>query len=118
MIDKRIKVLDIKSDFLSSEEAISKVLTEIDACKLNKVVRVLLVIHGYGSSGKGGIIKRELLLRLPNLKKQNKILDFIPNEKFSTNNEKYKNYVTQYPELILDSNLKNLNPGITLIFLI
>lgn len=117
MISNRVKVLDIKSDFSSSQEALSKVLNEMEVCKLNKVIRVLLIIHGYGSSGKGGKIKRELLLLLPTLKKQNKILDFIPNEKFIQGSDRYKTYTTLYPELILDNNLSNLNPGITLIFL-
>ncbi len=117
MIDNRIKVLNIKSDFLSSNEAISKILLELEALSINKLVKVLLVIHGYGSSGKGGTIKKHLHLLLPTLKKQNKILDYIANEKFSTHNDKYIKYTSLYPELILDSNLQNLNPGVTLIFL-
>lgn len=117
MIETRVKVLNIKSDFLSSGEALSKVQTEIEAYKINNLVKVLIVIHGYGSTGKGGIIKRDLHTFLPTFKKQNKILDFIPNEKFATNNEKYTLYTKLYPELLLNSNLQNLNPGVTLIFL-
>ena len=113
----RVKVLDIKSDFLSYEEALSKILIELEALHFNKTIKVLEVVHGYGSSGKGGTIKKQLHILLPILKKQNKILDFIPNEKFSCKNEKYILFTKLYPELILDKNLNNLNPGITLIFL-
>lgn len=117
MIETKIKLLNIESDFLTSKEALSKVLTELETLSIGKITKVLEVVHGYGSSGKGGVIKKQLQILLPTLVKQNKILDFIAGEKFSPQNSKYKNYTKLYPELILDSNLRNLNPGITIIFL-
>ena len=75
------------------------------------------VIHGYGSHGKGGEIKRQLTKRLEELKKQSKILDFIPGEKFGQE-QKNKPYITKnFPSLIIDSDLSLYNSGITLIFL-
>lgn len=117
IIEKRIKILNLENENLSVDEALSKIQLEIEAISINRVTKVLEVVHGYGSSGKGGAIKKQLQLLLPILKKQNKILDFIANEKFSSQNDKYKHYTNLYPELILDKNLRNLNPGITIIFL-
>lgn len=117
MVETKIKVLNIEGDCLTCMEAISKVLTELEVLSIASITKVLEVVHGYGSSGKGGVIKKQLHLLLPKLVKQNKILDFVAGEKFSAQSKKYKDYTKLYPELILDSNLKNLNPGVTIIFL-
>lgn len=117
MIETKIKVLNVEGESLTCAEAISRVLTELEVLSIAKITKVLEVVHGYGSSGKGGSIKKELHLLLPNLVKQNKILDFVAGEKFSTQNKKYQVFTRVYPELILDANLKNLNPGVTVIFL-
>ena len=113
----RIATIDIERGMLACDEALSKVQNEIEVLAINKQVKVLKVIHGYGSKGTGGKIKHDLLFLLQNLLKQKKIKGFAPNERFTQQNEKYSNYFKLYPELLIDSDLQNLNPGITLIFL-
>ena len=113
----RIATIDIESGMLACDEALSKVQNEIEVLAINNQVKVLKVIHGYGSKGTGGKIKREIILLLQTLVRQNKIKDFAPNERFTQQNEKYTKYFKLYPELLIDSDLQNLNPGITLIFL-
>lgn len=111
-----IERIDIKTPFLSCDEALAKLEMEINVLKFNDENMALKVIHGYGSSGKGGAIKKALHEFLPTLVKQNKIDAFLPNEKFCGKNPIYLKYTALFPELILDSDLMNLNPGITLIF--
>jgi len=113
----RIATVDIERGMLACDEALSKVQNEIEILAINKQVKVLKVIHGYGSKGTGGKIKRELLFLLQTLVKKKKIKDFVPNDRFTQQNEKYCNYFKLYPELLVDSDLQNLNPGITVIFL-
>ena len=113
----RITTIDIERGMLACDEALSKVQNEIEVLAINNQVKVLKVIHGYGSKGTGGKIKREIVLLLQTLVRQNKIKDFAPNERFTQQNEKYSKYFKLYPELLIDSDLQNLNPGITLIFL-
>lgn len=113
----KIQKINIESYPLAVDEALSKVQTEIEVLSLSTEPKVLKVIHGYGSRGVGGKIKSEIIPLLQTLCKQGKILDFVPNEKFTPQNEKYITYTKLYPELILDSDLQNQNPGITLIFL-
>lgn len=112
-----IQTLNIEKDCLACDQAIAKVLTEIDVLNLQNQIKVLKVIHGYGSSGTGGKIKQELSLCLQNLVKQNKIKYFVQNEKFTPIKKEYSYYTKLYPQLILESDLQNQNPGITLIFL-
>lgn len=113
----RIATIDIERGMLACDEALSKVQNEIEVLAINKQVKVLKVIHGYGSKGTGGKIKKELLFLLQTLVRQNKIKDFAPNDRFTQQSEKYGKYFKLYQELLIDSDLQNLNPGITLIFL-
>ncbi|MBQ9792778.1 MAG: hypothetical protein IJW32_03445 [Clostridia bacterium] len=102
---------------MAVDEALSKVEMELETLAISKETKVLKVIHGYGSRGVGGKIKKELNILLKRYLKQGKILDYIQNEMFTTQNAKYQHFTKLYPELILDSDLQNQNPGITLIFL-
>lgn len=112
-----IQTLNIEKEVLACDQALAKVLSEIEILKMQNEIKIIKVIHGYGSSGVGGKIKQELKILLQTLLKQNKIKYFVQNEKFTPQKKEYKIYTTLYPELILESDLQNLNPGITLIFL-
>ena len=114
---KNIYVLNVENNKLTVNEALAQIEAEINALKLLNTPCVLKVIHGYGSSGNGGEIKKNLPRFLHYLKVKAKICDHTANSKFSPLSTKYKEYTKQFPELVLDSDLKNLNPGITLIFI-
>jgi len=86
--------------------------------RLTQFVEPLLkIVHGYGSNNIGGTIKKQALQKLAALKRQNKIAGFFPCEQLNTTTEEYKTLIKKYPELILDPDLLNKNPGITLILL-
>ncbi|MBQ3048196.1 MAG: hypothetical protein IJD48_04200 [Clostridia bacterium] len=112
-----IYLINVESFKLTVNEALAMVETEIDSLRLLNKHVVLKVVHGYGSSGSGGEIKKHLPIFLSQLKAKNKIIDFVSNSSFSSLNQKYKTYTKMFPELVLDKDLANLNPGITLIFL-
>lgn len=114
---ENIKSINVEAGLYSCDEALALVEREIEVLSLDKQVRVLKVIHGYGSSGSGGAIKNNLPNLLSKLVKLGKIEDFIQNNKFGALSVKYKKYTKLYPNLLLDGDLNNLNPGITLVFL-
>ena len=114
---KNIYKINVESFKLTVNEALAQIESEIETLKLAGIKCVLKVIHGYGSSGSGGEIKKNLPAFLNALKANNKIEDYIENSKFGALSQKYKKYTKIFPELILDSDLRNLNPGITIIFL-
>ena len=113
----KIETLNIKDGLPPSDVAVANMEIAIDLYK-NSETKVLKVIHGYGSHGVGGEIKRLVQLKLSELKKQKKILNFIPGEKFGEEQKRDYFILNNFPELILDADLKNYNSGITLVFLI
>lgn len=75
----------------------------------------LKIIHGYGSSGKGGAIKRETVRFLRQKREEGTIRDFIPGEDFSPFCEKTRLAVARCPELSRDSDYSRGNDGITIV---
>jgi DNA-nicking Smr family endonuclease len=99
-----------------AEVAIKRLLTEISQAHLEKV-QVLTVIHGYGSSGKGGVIREECRKMLDYLKGKREIKEFIAGENFTRKSGKVKQLIQQFPKLERDENLNKGNRGITLVVL-
>ena len=89
----------------------------IERLSKTKDTKVLKVIHGYGSHGVGGEIKRSVKIKLEQLKKQRKIDDYICGEHFGETEKSSPYILENFPELLLDADLKNYNSGITLVFL-
>jgi len=86
-----------------------------DADKNN--VTILTLIHGYGSSGKGGLIRLECRKNLDYMKSEGQITDYIEGEDFFKGIGKTKSLLRRYPELSADRNLNKRNRGITLVIL-
>ena len=109
-----IKVVNIKKDFPNSEYAVFLVEKEIEYSK-KEGVDVLVVVHGYGASGVGGLIKSEVHIKLKELVNKGKIKSFIPGEKFSEiNSLDSEKIIKKHPNILIESQY-NLNPGITII---
>ncbi len=78
-------------------------------------VSVLTLIHGYGSSGKGGVIRKECRKNLDFMKSRGRISDYITGEAFNKKSGVVKTLLRRYPQLISDRNLNRGNRGITLV---
>ena len=78
---------------------------------------VLKIIHGYGSSGTGGRIRREARAYLSRLKDKGEIKDFIPGEQFSIFEDTVRRAFLICEDLRRDRDLERHNNGITLILL-
>ena len=112
----RVLLIDVKSDMQTCLIARAELLNEIDACKLGGFT-VLKVIHGYGSHGVGGAIKKEIHQTLKQLKNQKKITDYIPCEKWTPSNPLRKKAIEFSNELLADSDLRILNNGVTIVLI-
>ena len=80
-------------------------------------VTVLTLIHGYGSSGKGGVIRTECRKSLDFMQAKGQITKYIPGEEFHHRAGPVKRLLGRYPRLKNDPNLNMANKGITLVFL-
>ena len=69
----KIETLNIKQDFPPADVAVANLEIEIERLTGSQT-KAIKVIHGYGSHGVGGEIKRQLMHRLAELKKFGKIL--------------------------------------------
>jgi hypothetical protein len=80
-------------------------------------VRVLKVIHGWGSSGKGGTLCHGLRKSFAMRKKEGVIRDFIRGEDFSIFNKTVLALLDAVPELRGDPDLNQTNEGMTMVWL-
>lgn len=112
----RVLYIDIKSEMQTCLMALAELENEIDACKLGGFT-VLKVVHGYGSHGVGGAIKKAVHQRLNEMKKQGIISDFVPCEKWTPNNPLRKKAIEYSSDLLADSDLRMLNSGVTIVLI-
>ena len=80
-------------------------------------VRVLTLIHGYGSSGKGGKIRTECRKVLDHLAKKNSINQIIAGETFRKRTGPGKALLQRFPQLERDCASDFSNPGVTIVVL-
>lgn len=98
------------------EEARRLVAHEIRQAKREKV-RVLKIIHGYGSSGKGGVLCTGLRKSFQLRKKESVIKDFFRGEDFSIFNSAVLAMLEAVPEVRGDQDLNATNEGVTVLWL-
>lgn len=98
------------------ELALNRMVEAVDDSSRNGV-NVLTLIHGYGSSGKGGTIRAECRKTLDFLKSKGHIRDYIAGEDFYKRSGAVKALLQRFPQLGSNKNLNRGNRGITLVIL-
>ncbi len=110
------KVVNLEAGRPFVETALRKLQMEL-ANSRRQNLRVLTIIHGYGSSGKGGAIKVECRRFLEYLKGSGAINTFIPGEDFSRRSGPTRDLLRRFPRLADNVHLNRGNRGITLVVL-
>jgi hypothetical protein len=111
-----IRTLNIEASLPTLDDARRQVVEAIRQAK-REGVRVLKVIHGYGSSGKGGTLNHGLRKSFSLRKRENAIKDFIPGEHFNIFNPVVLDLLEVIPSLRGDPDLGTTNLGITVLWL-
>jgi len=96
------------------ESALKRMHNELEQAKIDGV-RVVTLIHGYGSSGKGGRIRVECRKSLDYLRQKDCLKDVVHGEVFHRRSGLGKSLVRQYPELKQLCKSDFNNPGITVV---
>jgi hypothetical protein len=110
------KVVNLEQGRPLVASALQKLQTEL-ATGRQQNLRVLTVIHGYGSSGKGGAICVECRKVLAYLKGLGEINTFIHGEDFRQKSGATRDLLRRFPQLATNVNLNKGNRGITIVVL-
>lgn len=104
--------LNIKEGMPSTSEAINLLKTSLESLRQRKY-KCVLVIHGYGSTGKGGAIRDKARQWLKAQKEARKLKSVVFGEDFSIFNFESLELKNRYHEL---ANLMNVcNHGVTVV---
>jgi hypothetical protein len=103
----------LKQGLPTVDKAMARLDRELNVAMANGA-QIIRIIHGWGSSGKGGAIRDELRRRVAVLQRQGRIGNFVCGEDFSERSAAGRQLMSQLPQLHDDrSNFGN--PGITLV---
>ena len=111
----KYKIINLKEDQPTVELALALLEIEIEMARREGIV-ALKVIHGYGSHGVGGEIKRALNRWLIMAKRRHFISEYVKGEQWTASEvaEKIKKHC---PEVLGDSELYFANAGVTVILI-
>ena len=111
-----IRTYNVEAGLPTLDEARRLVIEEIKRAK-REGVKVLKVIHGYGSSGKGGALCFGLRKSFGLRKKEGVIKDSIAGEDFSIFNDTVLALLEAVPELRGETDLGAINRGVAIFLL-
>jgi hypothetical protein len=111
-----VKNINLKSGMPSVQEALQRLSRELARAR-NEKISLLKVIHGYGSSGKGGDIRIAAQKHLLELVQDGQIRGCIFGENWSKSDQQTWRLLQSQPALKTDSDLGRGNRGITIVVL-
>jgi hypothetical protein len=111
-----VVVVNLEDGFPTRDEALRRLETSLTRAR-EKRIRILKIIHGYGSSGVGGILRPVVRNFLRQAKERGEITLFVNGESFSSFDSRSKELLGHAAQLLLDKDLGRANRGITLVLL-
>lgn len=109
-----IQTANLEAGMPSVEEALQRLDGFFMEMNANHI-KLLKLIHGYGSTGRGGKIREEVRKKLNTLKDRHIIAEYLPGEDFNPFNEKSRRILEVFVESVHDPDYGQYNPGITLV---
>jgi hypothetical protein len=111
-----VLVVNIEKGLPDRKEAYSRIETAVTRARKDGVP-VIKFIHGYGSTGVGGVLRFAVRSYLRQRKGKGEIICFVNGEHLSSFDELSKKLVQYAPELLVDGDWGAGNKGITLVLL-
>ena len=108
------KVITIKEGLPIVAVALARLTQGITAAR-NEGVQVLCIIHGYGSSGKGGAIRMECRKTLSHLQATGEVTMVVTGEEFSKRSGPGSALLRRFPQLADNIYLGKHNKGVTFV---
>ena len=82
---------------------------------MSKGEKAFKIIHGYGSTGKGGALRTGIRKYLEYLKREKLIADYIPGENWTAFDETTRKVLDMDNNFRKDKDLGQMNAGVTII---
>ena len=111
-----VKTVILKEGMPSVEQARARLSSELQVARQSGI-RVLKVVHGYGSSGVGGDLRVALQATLRQMVTKREVRECIYGENWRTSNERTWELLKLMPELKGDADLGKGNKGMTIVVL-
>ncbi len=108
--------LYLKADMPIVSEALSRLHIGLQEMR-SSGIRVVKLIHGYGSTGRGGKIRIGVREELAVMKHRKQIKDFIIGEEFGPTDQASRNLVERNANINRDPDYGEINHGITIVVL-
>ena len=108
--------LDLEAGMPLVSEALGRMRTGIQEMRVSRVKAVKL-IHGYGSTGRGGKICPAVRRELADMKRRKLIADYIPGEDFGPLDAASRNLAEKNRNVSRDPDYGRMNHGITVVAL-
>lgn len=108
------KTVNLEQGLPTVEQALRRLKAELESAAQEQI-RILTLIHGYGSTGKGGAIRLECRKTLSFLASNGTIHSFYPGEEFNRRQGHIKHLLGRFPDLNQHPHLNRNNKGITLV---
>lgn len=110
--DLRCRTVNLEKGMPTVEQAIERLGQEISFAA-REGCRVLILIHGWGSSCQGGAIKQEVRRRLAFMLDTRQINDFLPGEECDMRFGHGRHLARRFP--FLKRYMQKANPGISIV---
>ncbi len=111
------RTINLEADLPTVDEARRTLLDAVKSARQSGVF-ALKIIHGYGSSGKGGALRGAVRSSLLRRKKEGLVTRVIFGEKFSVFEEDTRYAIERCPQMRGDRDLNRSNEGITIAVLV
>lgn len=112
----KFQIINIEAGMPTVAQAQKRLDMELDAAKRVGIIAVK-IIHGYGSSGTGGKLKKAIRNILQTKKNAGKIKAYVPGEEWDIFNQTAREIIGACKEVGKDSDLNRFNSGVTFVLL-
>jgi hypothetical protein len=112
----RVRIVNLEEGFPTRDQAYQKLEAALASARKDGIA-ALKLIHGYGSTGAGGVLRFAIRGFLRQRKEKGEIAAFVNGESWSSFDARSKDFFAKVPELLLDSDVGRGNKGITFVLL-
>ena len=111
---ERLRTINIKDGMPLVDQGLARLESELTLAMQSRVI-VVRVIHGYGSTGRGGALREACRAYLSRLMKAGQITSYLPGEEYSKSTNAGRKLLSRCPDLSSSESSDRLNPGITFV---